>query len=155
MNAYSQLLRYIKELVEQDEYITTVLNRVPEDFDWEKGNIFPIFNISALEGSLTSTATVLFSLELTCVDIRMINKEVVSDKFWDNDNSVDNHNATLASLASVWTKMNRDFVKNNITASDNPTINQIDFAGANLYDGWTMSFDVEMPIYEVSLCTNV
>ena len=84
----------------------------------------------------------------------MINKEVVSDKFWDNDNSVDNHNATLASLSAVWTKMNREFVKNNITASDNPTINQIDFAGANLYDGWTMSFDVEMPIYEVSLCTN-
>ena len=154
MNAYSQLLRYIKQLVDEDSYITTVLNRVSEDFDWEKGNIFPIFNISVLEGSLTSTATVLFSIELTCVDIRMINKENITDKFWDNDNSVDNHNAALASLSMVWTKMNRDFVKNNITASDNPTINQIDFAGANLYDGWTMSFDVEMPMYEVSLCDN-
>ena len=154
MNAYSQLLRYIKQLVDEDSYITTVLNRVSEDFDWEKGNIFPIFNISVLEGSITSTATVLFSIELTCVDIRMINKENITDKFWDNDNSVDNHNAALASLSMVWTKMNRDFVKNNITASDNPTINQIDFEGANLYDGWTMSFDVEMPMYEVSLCDN-
>lgn len=154
MNAYSQLLRYIKELVEQDSYITTILNRLPEDFDWEKGNVYPILNVSALGGSITSTATVLFNVELTCVDIRMINKDIVDDKFWDNDNSVDNHNATLASLSAVWTKMNRDFVKNNITASDNPTINQIDFEGANLYDGWTMSFDVEMPMYEVSLCNN-
>mgnify|MGYP003667121742 FL=1 len=56
MNAYSQLLRYIKGLVEEDDYITTVLNRVPEDFDWEKGNVFPIFNISALGGSITITA---------------------------------------------------------------------------------------------------
>jgi|TARA_R110000772_G_scaffold39108_1_gene92108 hypothetical protein len=152
MNAYSQLLRYIKGLVEQDEYITTVLNRVPDDFDWEKGNVFPIFNISALGGSISSTATVLFNVELTCVDIRMINKENINDKFWDNDNSVDNHNATLASLTAVWTKMSRDFARNNITASDSPTINQIDFEGVNLSDGWSMTFDVEMPIYEVGLC---
>ena len=152
MNAYSQLLRYIKSLVEQDEYITTVLNRVPDDFDWEKGNIFPIFNISALEGSISSTATVLFNFELTCVDIRMINKENINDKFWDNDNSVDNYNATLASLTAVWTKMSRDFARNNITASDSPSINQIDFEGVNLSDGWSMTFDVEMPIYEVGLC---
>jgi len=154
MNAYSQLLRYIKSLVEQDEYITTILNRVPDDFDWEKGNIFPILNVSALGGSISSTATVLFNVELTCVDIRMINKENINDKFWDNDNSVDNHNATLASLAMLWTKMSRDFAQNNITASDNPTINQIDFEGMNLMDGWSMTFDVEMPMYEVSLCDN-
>jgi len=152
MNAYSQLLRYIKGLVEEDEYIATVLNRVPDDFDWEKGNLFPIFNISALGGSITSTSTVLFNVQLTCVDIRMINKENINDKFWDNDNSVDNHNAALASLAMVWTKMSRDFAQNNITASDNPTIDQVDFEGVNLSDGWTMSFDVEMPMYEVGLC---
>tara|TARA_R110002124_G_scaffold88702_2_gene227371 strand:- start:778 stop:1242 length:465 start_codon:yes stop_codon:yes gene_type:complete len=154
MNAYSQLLRYIKELVEQDPYITTILNRLPEDFDWEKGNVYPIFNVSALGGSITSPATVLFNVELTCVDIRMINKEDVNDKYWDNDNSVDNHNSTLSSLTMLWTKLSRDFARNNITASDSPSINQIDFEGVNLMDGWSMTFDVEMPIYEVSLCDN-
>jgi hypothetical protein len=48
--------------------------------------------------------------------------------------------------------MSRDFARNNITASDSPSINQIDFEGVNLSDGWSMTFDVEMPIYEVGLC---
>ena len=123
----------------------------------KKGVFFAeICTISPLLGLRASRAsrsrTVLFNVELTCVDIRMINKENINDKFWDNDNSVDNHNATLASLAAVWTKMSRDFARNNITASDSPTINQIDFEGVNLSDGWSMTFDVEMPIYEVGLC---
>ena len=153
MNSYSELLRYIKKLAKEDEYITTVLSRVTDDFDWEKANVFPIMNMSILSGSFTSTATVLFNVELTCVDKRIINKVDANDKFWSNDNEVDNHNATLNSLTTLWVKMNRDFAKNNITASDSPTINQIEFEGMNLADGWTMTFDVEMPIEEVNLCS--
>jgi len=60
MNAYSQLLRHIKETAEADSYITTILSRLPEDFDWEKGNIFPIFNVSILAAEFTSTSTIKF-----------------------------------------------------------------------------------------------
>ena len=152
MNAYSELLRYIKKLSEEDSYITTVLARVTDDFDWEKANIFPIMNMSVLTGVITSTSTVMFNVELTCVDKRIINKDDVNDKFWSNDNEVDNHNSTLNSLTTLWVKMNRDFARNNITASNRPDINQIEFNGMNLADGWTLSFSVEMPIEEVDLC---
>ena len=58
MNAYTQLLIHIKKVAEEDPYITTILHRLPEDFDWEKGNIFPILNISALAGTFSSTSTI-------------------------------------------------------------------------------------------------
>tara|TARA_R110000737_G_scaffold106687_2_gene139506 strand:+ start:1183 stop:1650 length:468 start_codon:yes stop_codon:yes gene_type:complete len=152
MNAYSELLRYIKKLAEEDEYIKTVLSRSSDDFDWEKGNIYPIFNVSALRGSFPTPALVTFSIELVCVDIRDLNPEDSEDKFWNNDNEVDNHNSTLASLSGIWTKLNRNFANNDIVASDNPTINQIEFDGVNLADGWSMTFDVTMPIRELNLC---
>jgi len=151
MNAYTQLLRHVKALSEQDDYITTVLSRLPEDFDWEKGNIFPILNISALAGTFTSTSTIQFDVTITCVDKRDINKDDVNDKFWSNDNEVDNHNATLSHISHLWTKLNRDYSRENITASDNPAITQIEFEGMNLMDGWSITFQVEMPM-NVSLC---
>ena len=151
MNAYSQLLRHIKSMADEDEYITTVLHRLPEDFDWEKGNIFPILNISALAGTFTSTSTIQFDVTLTCVDKRYINKEDVNDKFWSNDNEVDNHNSTLSAISNLWTRINRDYSRENITASDSPSITQIEFEGVNLMDGWEITFQVEMPM-SVSLC---
>ena len=151
MNAYSELLRYIKKLAEDDSYIKTVLSRVSEDFDWEKGNIFPILNISALAGTFTSTSTIQFDVTLTCVDKRDINKEDINDKFWGNDNEVDNHNSTLSHISHLWTKINRDYSRENITASDTPNLEQIEFEGMNLVDGWSISFQVEMPM-NVSLC---
>lgn len=154
MNAYSQLLRHIKETAEADSYITTILSRLPEDFDWEKGNIFPIFNVSILAAEFTSTSTIKFPVVLTCVDKRDINNEDVNDKFWSNDNEVDNHNATLSALSGLWVKLNRDYSRNNITASDNPSLSQIEFEGLNLMDGWSLSFDVEMPMDGVSLCAD-
>jgi len=154
MNAYTQLLRHIKETAEADHYITTILSRLPEDFDWEKGNIFPIFNVSILSAEFTSTSTIKFPVTLTCVDKRDINNEDVNDKFWSNDNEVDNHNATLSALSSIWIRLNRDYRKNNITASDNPSLSQIEFEGMNLMDGWSLSFDVEMPMEGISLCSD-
>lgn len=151
MNAYTQLLRHIKETAEEDNYITTILHRLPEDFDWEKGNIFPILNISALAGTFTSTSTIQFDITLTCVDKRDINKEDINDKFWGNDNEVDNHNATLSHLSHLWFKLNTDYSRENITASETPTLEQIEFEGMNLVDGWSITFQVEMPM-DVSLC---
>ena len=151
MNAYTQLLRHIKDTAEADPYITTILHRLPEDFDWEKGNIFPILNISALAGTFTSTSTIQFDITLTCVDKRDINNQDVNDKFWSNDNEVDNHNATLSHLSNLWFRLNRDYTRNNITASETPTLEQIEFEGMNLVDGWSITFQVEMPM-DVRLC---
>ncbi len=150
MNAYSTLLRYIKALAEQDEYVKTITSG--EDIDLNKGNLFPLFNIDITEATFTSTATISFSLNIQCLDIREINKENVNDKFYLNDNEVDNFNSTLSCLNALWVKMYRDFAINNITASESPTLQQITYSDKNLLDGWDMSFEVEMPISETNLC---
>jgi hypothetical protein len=152
MNAYTQLLYYIKELADEDDYINTVTKNGSQDIDLDKGNIYPLFDVNVGEsGTFPSTAMVRFSVELVCLDVRDINDEVNTDKFWMTDNSVDNHNETLASLMSIWGKMNRNFEQNDIVASEEPDLQKRTFVEKNLLDGWILSFTVDMPMI-VNLC---
>ena len=150
MNAYSRLLRYIRSLAEQDVFVKTITTGA--DIDLNKGDIFPLFNIDITDATFSSNATITFSLNIQCLDIRDINNENVNDKFYLNDNEVDNYNGTLSCLNALWVKMHRDFENNNITASDSPTLTQITYSDKNLLDGWDMSLEVEMPIDETSFC---
>ena len=118
-------------------------------------DVYPMLNININTATFPSEGTILFSVELACLAVRDINKEVVTDKFWEQDNEVDNHNETLATLNRIWRTMNRDFNDNNITASSNPSIEKITGEKTNYVDGWSMSFDVEMPNVEVDLCADL
>ena len=91
-------------------------------------------------------------VRVTEINATMTQKEVNTDKFYGNDNEIDNHNATMSVLNNIWVKMHRDFARNNITSSDNPSLEQITFSDKNLLDGWSISFSVEMPTNGVDLC---
>lgn len=150
LNQYSELLNYIKQLGEQDSYINTITKG--DNIDLNKMDVYPMLNVNINTATFPSEGTISFSVELACLAIRDINNEVVTDKFWEQDNEVDNLNSTLASLNRIWRIMNRDFTQNNITASDTPTLEAIVFSEKNLLDGWSMSFDVELPNVTLSLC---
>jgi len=152
MNHYTQLLIFIKSLGESDPFINTVTRDGDVDLDTNKMNVFPLLDIYIAGGSFSNGKTVNFDVELTCVDIRDINKEIVNDKFWKNDNEVDNHNETLATINRIWTSMYRDFERNDITASENPSLEKITLDYKNLLDGWKLTFEVEMPNTTLNLC---
>jgi len=150
LNQFSELLMYLKQLGEADEYINTITKG--ENIELDKMTVFPLLHIDINSGTFPSSGTIAFTVELSCWAIRDINKEVSTDKFWEQDNEVDNLNETLASLNRVWRIMNRDFSQNNITASESPTLDAITFSKKNLLDGWVMTFDVELPNVTISLC---
>ena len=150
MNIYSQVLEYIKQLGESDIFVNTITQG--NQLDLNKANIFPLLNISINTGSFSNGATIVLNVELSCLDIRDTNKELVTDKFWLQDNEVDNLNETLATLNRLWLIMYRDFSDNNITASENPQLQAIKFEEKNLLDGWTLTFDIEVLNTTISLC---
>lgn len=152
MNQYTQLLYYIKSLAESDSLVNTVTKGDFELLDLDKANIFPLVHININEAGFTNGNTVKFGLQVGAFDIRDINKEIRTDKFWEQDNEVDNHNTTFAILNRMWLKMYTDFELNNITASENPTLEIQSFVRGNTLDGWILSFEVEMPNTTISLC---
>lgn len=150
MNAYTQLLDYIKQLGEGDVYINTITK--DDNVDLNKMDIYPLLNISVDDATFPSDATISFAVNVRCFAIRDINNEVVSDKFYEQDNEVDNLNETLYALNRIWRIMHRDFLSNNITSSDAPTLTKMTDVEKNRLDGWEMSFDIEMPYNDLDLC---
>ena len=150
LNQYSELLNYIKELGDGDAYINTITKG--DNIDINKMDVYPMLNVNINTATFPSEGTISFSVELACLAIRDINKEVVTDKFWQQDNEVDNLNETLASLNRIWRIMDRDFLERNITIEGAPSLEAIIFDNKNLLDGWSMTFDVELPNVTLSLC---
>ena len=150
LNQYTELLYKIKALGDSDDYINTILKGNAVDLN--KIDIYPLLNIVIDGGSFPSDGTIEFNVVLECVAIRDINKEVVTDKFWEQDNLSDNLNETLATLNRIWRSLNRTFLEDNITASDAPTFTKIEGEKKDFVDGWSMSFDVELPNITLDLC---
>lgn len=152
MNQYTQLLYYIKSLADADPLVNTVTRGEFDKIDLDKGIIFPLVHINVTGAEFNNGSTVVFNVQIGALDIRDINKEIRTDKFWEQDNEVDNLNEMFAVLNRIWLNMYRDFQDNNITASENPTLEPQIFKRTNLLDGWILNFDVEMPNTEISLC---
>lgn len=153
MNSYSQLLRYIKQLGEEDIFINTITQGDFEKVDLKKKTIFPLQHVSIGNASFPSHSVIRYDVQLGVFDIRDINKEINEDNFNLNDNEQDNLNETLASINRIWLKMSKDFDDNNITASDNPALEIQTFVKTNLIDGWIMTFQVDMPNTNLNLCS--
>ena len=148
MNQLTELYLYFKNLAQEDPQV----NKVLKSGDLNKETIYPLVNIDIQGGGFTNGSTVNFNVELSCFDIRDINKEVITDDFWGQDNEVDNHNLAIAVLNRMWLSMYRDFEENNITASENPTFELGSFEGSKLLDGARLTFTVEVPNTTISLC---
>ena len=152
MNQYSELLYYIKSLADADELVNTITKGDFEKLDLDKKNIFPLVHINITDGGFTNGSVVRFGVQIGAFDIRDINKELQTDKFFEQDNEVDNHNLTFAILNRMWLQMYVDFEKNNITASENPSLEIQTFTRGNLLDGWILTFEVEVPNTTINLC---
>jgi len=150
MNQLTQLYLYLKQLAEADSFVNSVMKTV--DIDLKKEVMFPLVNINIVSGSFTNGSTVQFNIELACFNQRDINKEINTNDFWGQDNEVDNHNLAIGVLNRMWLKMYTDFEENNITSSENPTFELGSFEGAKLVDGARLTFTVEVPNTELSLC---
>lgn len=148
MNQLTELYRYIKQLAEADSQV----NKVTKKQDLAKETLFPLVNVIIESGGFTNGSTVNFNVELSCFDIRNINKEIQTDDFWGNDNEVDNHNLAIAVLNRLWNKMYIDFEENNITASENPAFELGSFEAPKLLDGARLTFSVEVPNTTINLC---
>jgi hypothetical protein len=150
MNQLTQLYSYLKQLADADPLVNDVTRMDAMDFDKEV--ITPIVAIQISSGGFTNGATIKYDVELSALSQRDINKEIIVDKFWGNDNEVDNKNTCTAILNRMWSKMYVDFEDNNITASENPRFEIGTLEGVKLLDGVKISFEVEMPNTTISLC---
>lgn len=151
MNQYSELLIYLKELMQSDPLVNTVTKGDFSDLDLNKMDIAPIAHIYVTNPNFNNLQAITFDVELTVVDILDTNKEVNEDKFWENNNETDVLNTTLAVINRAYGILLRDFQDKGFTAVQNAVAEQVQ---ANRDDmiGWRLPFEVMMPNDTISLC---
>ena len=152
MNGYTQLLRYLKQLGDQDIFINTVTKGEFELVDIAKKNIFPLMHVKVGNANFPANSVVQFDVQIGVFDIRDISKEIITDTYWGQDNEDDNLNECLYSINRIWQLMLIDFEENDMIASRNPTLEQFISDRENLLDGWIMTFTVDVPNININLC---
>ena len=125
---------------EQDEAVNTVTNKGSEELDLEKANIYPLVDVYISSFTFPSTNVIRFNVQLAAVAQRDTNKEIGVDKFWGQDNRVDNMNTAAAIINRIWVSMNKGFDENDIIASNDPTFDEIENEFMNNLDGWSGKF---------------
>ena len=151
MNQYTQLFYYLKELLEQDDLVNTITQGNFADLDIEKANIFPLVHMDIISATLDNNV-ITFSVQIASLNQRDKVNEIKEDKFWKQDNEVDNFNETLAILNRLWLKLYTDLEQRDITASLNVPLSKIDFEYTNTLDGWLLDFDIQVPNTTLNLC---
>lgn len=152
MNNYTVLFYYIKGLLEQDDLVNTITQGNFQEIDIEKANIFPMVHMDIISANFVTGGVISFNMQIAFLNQRDKVNEIKTDKFWQQDNEVDNFNTTLAIANRLWLKLYRDLENNNITAELNAPLTKIDFEYTNTLDGWLLDFTVETPNTTISLC---
>lgn len=146
LNQYSDLYATLKELADANPLVNTVTKGEIDNIDLEKFNIFPLVHIHIGDAAFVDGGRLInFEVFISCLTDRDLNKEVITDKYWQQDNEVDNHNETLAILNQMWTKIYRRWedVKG-ISTDDDAPLTKITDARGNILDGWEMTFTVQV-----------
>lgn len=153
MRTYYTLIKHIKVVFEEDINVSTVTTDSFADMDNWKKNVYPIVNVFTIEEQVTdNTAISRYTVEITVLDIRDINKEEVNDKFWHNDNRHDNWNATQAILKTARNKMIKNHLDTDITIESYTSAERIIVTKENLLDGWQQTWIIDVPDNLTTIC---
>jgi hypothetical protein len=156
MNTYYELIKNLKTIFEQDSDINTVISEGDTTaIDNYKKNIFPLVHIEVVNSPYTgklNTALTRFNVEITVVNLRDVNKEIVNDKFWLNDNRHDNWNMTRAILKKAQNKIIKDTTGTYITLESSTDAERLSWRFENTLDGWQQTWTLDVPDDLTTVC---
>lgn len=120
--------------------------------DISNSALFPLLHVTVGNATFPADGVVRFSVKIGCFDVRYGHYEEHPERFYDNDNEIDNLNATLAILNRLWLVMKRDGAQTNITPVGIPELELCREYSQNLLDGWFMTFEVDTPNTLIAFC---
>lgn len=141
MIEFYNVVAYLKELLESNPLVHTITHGTPDLIDIDKKNIYPLAHLNVVSSSV-QPGVVVFSFEITILDIRNVSKVQVQDKFLGNDNELDNLNTCHAIMNYVITKMKLQNNDYNIELVNEPQLEPMLLKFSNQLDGWRSTFEL-------------
>ena len=141
MNSLLTSITFLKTLFELDTRVTTVIEGEGEEIDTYKTNEYPVINIS-IGTSTVGIGEVRHQFVVHALTQRSFSKVASVDRFYKNDNKLDNLDLTSDILIKAITNLK---VQNNtsyIELSNEPTLEAIKFDFLNTLDGYSCTFEL-------------
>jgi len=151
MRGFYLTIELLKELLQEDVNVHTIVHGLKSGMDINKKNVFPLAHLQ-VTSSTADNQFISFTFEVAVVDLRNISKKIVTDKWLQNDNELDNLNtchAVLNRLISILTNQNNEY---KIQLVNVPSLGPIIFEESNLLDGWRTDLELIIPNTEIVVC---
>ena len=151
MRGFYLTIQLLKDLLEQDINVHTIVHGLRSGSDIDKKTVYPFAHLQ-VTSSQADNQYISFTFEVSVLDARNSSKKIITNKFLKNDNELDNLNTTHAVLNRLITKLRLQNNDNKIELNNVPTLTPIIFEEMNLLDGWRTELELIIPNTEINVC---
>lgn len=145
MNQFYLVVDLLRERLQNNPNVNTVVFGRTEERDLYKKSIYPLVHINTTSAPMNSSQVSYFSFEIAALDQRDISKEPATNKFDGNDDLQDNLNITYTILNDLvnWLRLqnNNYYIELDSVSNASPII----FKDYNLLDGWLITITLKIP----------
>lgn len=145
MNQFYLVVDLLKERLQNNPNVNTVVLSRTEEKDLYKKSIYPLVQINPVSAPMTSSQVSYFSFEIAALDQRDISKSIATDKFEGNDNLQDNLNITYTILNDLVSWLRRQNNEYRIELYNVTDATPILFNDYSLLDGWFVEVTLMIP----------
>ena len=149
MNGYYKVTEKLYELLKADPDVNTITKGSAEEIDTYKAAMFPLVHILPVQSPFT-TNTTTFTFVITALNQRETYQEPTDKKYIKNDNEDDNLNAMYYVLLRLYLQLRKFGEEFDVINEPIPEPKLYEFS--NLLDGWEATFEIQVPIEEITAC---
>jgi hypothetical protein len=149
-NNFYKIVKIIRDTLEENPLVNTLIYARGEDKDILKDNIYPLAHLNPVSAPWVNEASNNFTFEIGVFNQRTTDNRHKGTKFEGNDNVIDNHNTCYSIINEFLTVMSKDN-DDQIYMTTVSDIQPLFLQDSNGLDGWFVTVTFKM-INSLDIC---
>jgi hypothetical protein len=152
MNSYFKITSTLKDILQSNPDVATVIHGKTSERDLYKANRFPLAHINPVGSDFSSSQVNTFIFEIAVLEVREISKNnPIEDKFEGNDNEIDNLNKCHSIINMLLSRL-RLLDNDDVELISATTATPLLLSEKNLLDVWLVQVTLQTPNNIISVC---
>jgi hypothetical protein len=142
-NNYYKLVKLMRDLLEDNPIVNTLIYARTEDKDLYKNNIYPLVHINPTSSPWLNYQVNEFAFEIGVLNQRTSDDRDKETKFEGNDNIIDNHNTCYSILNDFLSSMEMS-EESALEVTSISNITPLFLTDTNGLDGWVSTISIKV-----------
>lgn len=145
MTSFYKCTQLLRELLASNEDVHTVVYGDFSQADLQKKNIYPIAIVNSTASDVNTPGVIQFTYEIGALDVRDLTDDQIIDKFYSNDDEIDNLNTCHSIIARLVQQLRNTYHNDDIEIVSVSSLVPIVFSNKNILDGWSADIVLQIP----------